>query len=139
MGKKNAFLYLLKILIINFYWICSIMKIYIICCVPTQISYLGKYLFLRYGSKCAQPIRFQDFLINHISRTNWWNNLIFCTLIQIHINYNLIKNLLGVHGQKSIWPVWSRDSKIDCISKMNRSNKLIYCLFIHCIIFFRKA
>ena len=26
----------------NFYWICSVMKIYIICCVPAQIPYLGK-------------------------------------------------------------------------------------------------
>ena len=40
--------------------ICSIMKIYI-CCVPAQIPYLGKFLFLRYEPKCFQPITLQDF------------------------------------------------------------------------------
>ena len=37
-------------------------------------------------AKCSQPIRLQDFLINHRSRTSQWNSLIFCMLIQIHIN-----------------------------------------------------
>ena len=44
------------------------MKVYIICYVPAQIPYLGKFWFLRYTPKCSQPIRLQDFLINHISR-----------------------------------------------------------------------
>ena len=61
-------------------------KIYIICCVLAQIPYLGKRLFQRCGSKYSQPIRLQDFLINPISRTNQRNSLIFCMLIQIHIN-----------------------------------------------------
>ena len=30
-----------------------------------QISYLGKFWFLRYGPKCSWPIRLQDFSINH--------------------------------------------------------------------------
>ena len=37
-GKKG-FLNLKKKLVINFHWIFSIMKIYIICCVPAQIPY----------------------------------------------------------------------------------------------------
>ena len=41
-GPKTGFSSLLKNLVINFYWIWSVMKIYIICCVPAQISYLGK-------------------------------------------------------------------------------------------------
>ena len=65
--SSQKFLTMLKSFVINFYWICWIMKIDIICCVPAQIPYLGK--FLRYGPKCFQPIRLQDFLINHISRT----------------------------------------------------------------------
>ena len=32
------------------------------------------------------PVRLQDFLINHISRTNWWNSLIFGMSIKIHMN-----------------------------------------------------
>ena len=62
---------------INFYWIWPIMKIYIICCVSAQTAFLGKFLFLRYGPKCSQPIRLQDFLINCISRRNKWNNWFF--------------------------------------------------------------
>ena len=40
---KNGFFNLLENLGINFYWIWSIMKIYIICSVPAQILYLGKF------------------------------------------------------------------------------------------------
>ena len=65
--------------------ICSTTKIYIICCVPAQILYLGKFWFLRYGPKCSQSVRSQYFLINHISRTNQWKSLIFRMLVQIHI------------------------------------------------------
>ena len=61
MGQKQGFLNLLKDLVVNFYWICSILKACIICCVPAQIQYLGKVLSLRYGRKCSQPIRLQDF------------------------------------------------------------------------------
>ena len=83
MGQNQGFFNLLENLVINFYWIWSIMKIYILCCVPAQIPFLGKFLFLRYGPKCSQPIRLQDYLINHISRTNQWNSLISFMLIQI--------------------------------------------------------
>ena len=40
MGQEQCFFNLLKDLAINFYWICSIMKIYIICCVASEILYL---------------------------------------------------------------------------------------------------
>ena len=69
-GQKHGFLNILKNLVISFYWICSIMKIFIIYCVPAQIPYLKKFWFRRYGPKCSQPIRLLDFLINHVSRTN---------------------------------------------------------------------
>ena len=45
---KNRVLNLLKDLVINFYWICSVMKTYI-CCAPAQIPYLGKILFWDMG------------------------------------------------------------------------------------------
>ena len=69
-GQKQDFLNLLKNVVINFCWICSIMKMYIIWCVPAQIPFLGKFLFLRYGPKCSQPVKLQDFLISLISRTS---------------------------------------------------------------------
>ena len=40
LGQKYSFLNLLKILVINFHLICSITKIYIICCIPAQIPIL---------------------------------------------------------------------------------------------------
>ena len=84
-GPKSGFFQFTGKLIFT-YWIWSLMEIYIIGCVPTQIPYLEKFLFLRYGPKCSQPIRLQYFLINHISRRNQWNSLDFCMLIQIYIN-----------------------------------------------------
>ena len=44
LGKwpKKGFLNLKKNLVINFHWICSIMNMFIICCVPAQILYFGK-------------------------------------------------------------------------------------------------
>ena len=41
-GQKQGFLNLWNSLVIRFYWICYIMKIYI-SCVPAQIPYLGKF------------------------------------------------------------------------------------------------
>ena len=76
-----------------------------------KIPYLEKLLFLRYVLKSSQPIRFQDFLINHISRTNHWNSLFFCMLIQIDINL-LIKKCLGGH-------VASLVMELQNISRMN--------------------
>ena len=125
-----VFIKLLENLVINFYWIWSIMKIYIICCVPAQIPFLEKFSFLRYGPKCYKPIRLQDFLINHISRTNQWSSLIFCMLIRIHINQKMIKIFLCGHDWKWVRPVWSWDSKIDCISRMNWWNELIFCMLV---------
>ena len=58
-AKNRVFLIYWKIW---FCWICSVMKTYIICCVPEQIPYFGKFLFLRYRPKCSQSIRLSDFL-----------------------------------------------------------------------------
>ena len=52
-------------------------------CMLEQISYLGKFWFLRYGPKCSWPIRLQDFSINRrtlklavshkeINKINWF-------------------------------------------------------------------
>ena len=41
-GQKQGLLKILKIFVINFYWICSVVNMYIICYVPAQVPYLGK-------------------------------------------------------------------------------------------------
>ena len=87
-GQKRFFEFIENFLnfTINLYWIRSIMKTYIFCSVPAQIPFLRKFWFMRFGPKCSQPIRLQEFLINHISRTNQWNSLSFYLLTQIDIN-----------------------------------------------------
>ena len=61
--QNRVFLNLLKNLVIIFSWIWYIMKVCIIGYIPTQISYLGKILFLRNGPKYSRPIRLQNFWI----------------------------------------------------------------------------
>ena len=65
MRQKQGFLNLLNNLVINFYWICSIMKIYIICCVPGQIPYLGNFLSL--GDMCQSVHSQSDCRLSQIS------------------------------------------------------------------------
>ena len=60
-GPKIGFLNLKKNLVINFHWICSIMNMFIICCVSAQILCFGTILFLRCRPKYSQPIKFYNF------------------------------------------------------------------------------
>ena len=110
------------------------MKIYIICCVPAQIPYLWKFLFLRYGPKCSQPIRLQNFLIKHISKQI--SEIAWCFACWYKFRkLKFDQKVLIGHGRKWVWPVWSWDSKIDCISRMNWWNELIFA----CWCKFRKS
>ena len=59
--QKIVFFNLKKKIGHNFHWICSIMKLCIICCISAQILYLGKILFLRFRPKCCQSIRLRGF------------------------------------------------------------------------------
>ena len=67
-------------------------KVYIICYVPAQMSYLWKIWCLVYGPKCSWPVRLQDFQISYISRTKLENCLFqmdeWCKLIFLHIDTN---------------------------------------------------
>ena len=99
MGQKQSFLNFLKNLVTNFYWICSIMKIYIICCVPTQIP-----------------------TIIYFSRTNQWNSLIF---LDVDTNSHILKvdwKSFGWAWSRIGVANMPLDSKINCISRMNRWN-----------------
>ena len=89
------------------------MKIYIIYCVPTEIPYLGKFLFLKYGPKCSQPIRLQDFLINHISRTDISLHVDTDShkskVDQKHFWVGMVKNGFGQSGHRTIKLVVSQE------------------------------
>ena len=79
---------------------------YLLCSYTNPI--FGKKFFLRYGPKCYQPIRLREFLVNHISWAIYWNSLIFCMLIQVHINEKLIE-IFWVdmeHNQKFLGVLW---------------------------------
>ena len=53
------------------------------CCVPAQIPYLLKFLFLRYGQNLLSQSDRRILLINNISRTNQWHSVIF-----LHVDAN---------------------------------------------------
>ena len=70
MGQKQGFFNLLECLVINFLLNLTYNEnLYYLLCSCTN-TMLQKTFFQRYRPKCSQPIRLQDFLINHISRTN---------------------------------------------------------------------
>ena len=87
------------------------------------------YHSLGYGPKCSQTIRLQNFSINHICRTNQWNSLIFYMLIPIHINWKLMRWMMGETS-------WLQGFKIGYISRMNWWNELIFCMLlqIHAVV-----
>lgn len=89
-GQKCFVLNLLKSLVIAFFWICFIIKIYITWRVPTQILCLQNIWFAIYGTKCYQGIRLQKFYFSYIIRTVCCNSLIFCILIQTQENPKMI-------------------------------------------------
>ena len=109
--KAGFFFNLLKNLVINFYWIRSIMKVYIICSVPAEIPYLGKFFSWD---------RAKMFSVNHIAG-----------FLKLFLQNKLIKNLLVGRGQKWVWQIWSWNSKIDVILRMNRRKKLLFAVLIH--------
>ena len=81
---------LLKNLVFNFYVLFYNENWYYFLCSCTQIRYLEKILYLRYGPKSSQPIRLQDFQNNYTSRTNRWSSLIF-----FHADTNSVKLKVG--------------------------------------------
>ena len=137
MGKKEGFfLNVSEILVINFFWIWSIIKVYFICCILAHIPFLEKIWFLRYRPICSQPIRLQDFKINYISRTNWQKAWIFvCWYRFMTWKLELIKKYWGVCGQK-----WCSHSVLRalkfavCRGGMNGINCFLVCWYK-----FRKA
>lgn len=74
---KMGFLKLLKDLVIIIFMNLAD-NVYIICNIPVQIPYLWRIWFWKYGSKCTQPIRLQDFWIE-------WNEIawIFASWYQV--------------------------------------------------------
>ena len=124
MSQKLDFLNL-KILVNNFYWIWSIVKIYVICCVPEW-----KFFTPEIWAKMFSASQIAGFYTQPYLQNKWLKLPDF-----VHVDTNSHKlavdwNILCGHGQKWVWPAWSWDSKIDCISRMSRSNELIFCMLL---------
>ena len=64
-----------------------------------------------------------------VSKLNWWNNLIFCMLVQMQEDWKLIQSFLGRPCQKWQWLFSSWDPKT-CILKMNIWIELIILMLI---------
>ena len=58
------------------------MKIFLILDQPLQIEYLGKFLFMGYGPKYSQPMRFQDFRKSTFSIRKECMKLIFLHMVR---------------------------------------------------------
>ena len=83
---------------------------YLLCLYTNAI--FGKIFVLEIWAKMSSANQSARFLIDHISRTNAWNNMIFCMLRQISINKKFMKKFCGGQDQKWAWPFSSRDPKI---------------------------
>ena len=73
-------------------------------------------LFVRYRPNALSQLDCRIFK-SALSRTNQWNNLVFCMLIQIHNNWKLFKKCLVGHGQNMdmgnlVCGIW-----MDCVSQ----------------------
>ena len=106
--EESSHYFFLHLVRTNFFWLTPIARKNLVCVIQ------------------AQPIRLQDFSINSISRTKWWNSLIF-----VHVSTNSwkfkvdLKFLVGC-CQKWSWPHRSQKLRIGCISRKNWWNKLIF-------------
>ena len=67
---------------------------------PDQISYLGKFWFLRYAPKCSCPMRFQDFFKSTKFPEHFlMKNLDFLMSIQIHRSGCRTQKLAAFHKE----------------------------------------
>ena len=78
-----------------------------------------------HGQKWVWLVWSQDSKIGCISSMNWWNELIFCMVVQIQESKKLFQWFLGEPGQKWAWSVSSWDPKICWISLWI---ELIFCI-----------
>ena len=100
--KNCFFLNLFENLVIYFFWIWSMKEVYIIWCILVQILDLRKIWFLKFRPKCSQPIRFQDFQIDYISRAEWWKNLVEINSWLKNIWLGMARSECGHSGLKTL-------------------------------------
>ena len=120
---------------IIFFWIWSIVKVYIICCNLQKSHIWEKSDSWDMGQNALGQSYYRIFKSNCISWAKLWKSLIFCMFIQIHQNYKLIENY------------WNGLVKNGCGYSVLRTLKLVVCQgemnginwFLVCWYKFRKA
>ena len=121
LGQKQFLFNLLKNLLINFYWICFIMKSYIICCVSRKIPYLVKFLFHNMSEKWLKGIfqlSWKTFVMHFCLRYYKQKVILMCIfLYKPHI------------WENSFSVVVAENFLIRCISKWNQLISLIVCIW----------
>ena len=127
MGTKWAYNRVsLDLLKNKLYWICSVMKICIIYCVSTQISYLVIFFPWDIGQNFLSKSSSRSFWSTiSISRINQWNSLIFLPVdknLIVKMNQNIFAWAWSEMGSASL------DSKVDW--RTNGWNELIFCILV---------
>ena len=117
--KNRVILNLLESLIINFFWIWSIKKIYINCCILAKMLPLGNIWFLRYEPKLSWPIRLLNFKIDYISRTKKMKKPDF-------LHFDTVSRKLKVDWKIFGWK-WSKIGVDVSQKELNGINSFLMC------------
>ena len=111
------------------------METNIVVDISPQISYLAKFWFSSYGSKCCQPIKLQDFLKCNISKKKWMMKFIFGLQINIEVFYRLYYHFGFVQlGMPKVPKMRSLD--IFAITPEKRC-EVVFCMQMNAKVFYK--
>ena len=111
------------------------METNIVVDISPQISYLAKFWFSSYGSKCCQPIKLQGFLKCNISKKKWMMKFIFGFQINIEVFYRLYYHFGFVQlGMPKVPKMRSLD--IFAITPEKRC-EVVFCMQMNAKVFYK--
>ena len=111
------------------------METKIVVDISPQISYLAKFWFSSYGSKCCQPIKLQGFLKCNISKKKWMMKFIFGLQINIEVFYRLYYHFGFVQlGMPKVPKMRSLD--IFAITPEKRC-EVVFCMQMNAKVFYK--
>ena len=111
------------------------METNIVVDISPQISYLAKFWFSSYGSKCCQPIKLQGFLKCNISKKKWMMKFIFGLQINIEVFYRLYYHFGFVQlGMPKVPKMRSLD--IFAITPEKRC-EVVFCMQMNAKVFYK--
>ena len=111
------------------------METNIVVDISPQISYLAKFWFSSYGSKCCQPIKLQGFLKCNISKKKWMMKFIFGLQINIEVFYRLYYHFGFVQlGMPKVTKMRSLD--IFAITPEKRC-EVVFCMQMNAKVFYK--